>query len=57
MERLGQSFRFGADVRGQVAPKAAVVVQGSGVTGYVMQAGSRVNLSGYRVSLHLELTP
>jgi hypothetical protein len=57
LEKLGQSLRFGADVRAQVAPRAAIVVQGSGVTGHVLQAGGRVGLNGYRVSLHLELTP
>ena len=57
LEKLGQSLRVGADVRLQVAPKAALVLQGGAVTGHVLQAGTRVNLSGYRASLHLELRP
>lgn len=57
LEKLGQSLRFGADVRAQIASKAALVLQGGGATGHVIQAGTRVSLSGYRASLHLELTP
>lgn len=57
LERLGQSLRFGADVKLQVARKAALVLQGAGVTGHVVQAGARISLNGYRAALHLELTP
>jgi hypothetical protein len=57
LERLGASLRFGVDVRHRVASSAALVLQGGGTSGYVMQAGSRINLSGYRLALHVELTP
>jgi hypothetical protein len=57
LEKLGQSVRAGADVRIQVARSAALVVQGSGVSGHVVQSGTRVSLSGYRASLFLEVSP
>jgi hypothetical protein len=57
LERLGASLRFGVDVRHRLTSSAAMVLQGGGTSGYVMQAGSRVDLSGYRLALHLELTP
>ncbi len=57
LERLGASLRFGLDLRHRLAPGTALVLQGGGVSGYVMQAGNRVDLSGYRVALQLELTP
>ncbi|MBI2538104.1 MAG: hypothetical protein HYW06_14315 [Gemmatimonadetes bacterium] len=57
LERLGASLRYGVDVRHRLTRSAALVVQGAGVSGHIVQAGNRVNLSGYRVALHLELTP
>lgn len=57
LERLGQSVRFGVDARRQLTPLLAVVLQGDGVTGHVIQAGSRVTFNGFRAALHLEFTP
>ena len=57
LERLGQSLRIGTDVRFDEASTASLVLQGGVVTGYVVQSGTNVKLSGYRVSLHLELRP
>jgi len=57
LERLGTSLRYGVDVRHRLTRSMAVVFQGAGTSGYIVQAGDRVNLSGYRVGLHLELTP
>ncbi len=57
LERLGASLRFGVDVRHRLTSSTALVLQGGGTSGHIIQAGSRVNLSGYRVALHLELTP
>ncbi len=51
----GRSLRFGTDVRAEVGPQAAVVVQGSGVSGFVVQAGSRVGFRGFRAAVHLEV--
>jgi hypothetical protein len=57
LRRLGASLRFGADVRRRLTPSASLVLQGGGTSGYVVQGGSRVHLSGYRAALHLEFTP
>lgn len=57
LERLGQSLRVGFDLRRRLTPAAVLVLQGGGVRGHVVQAGTRVNLSGYRAALHLELRP
>lgn len=57
LERLGRSVRVGLDARRQLTPLLAVVLQGDGVTGHVMQGGSRITFDGFRAALHLELTP
>jgi hypothetical protein len=57
LERLGSSVRFGVDVRHRVARSAALVLQGAGTSGHIMQTDQRVSISGYRVALHLELSP
>ncbi|HLB36655.1 MAG TPA: hypothetical protein VJL31_08815, partial [Gemmatimonadales bacterium] len=57
LQRLGASVRFGLDVRHRLARSASLVLQGAGTSGHIMQAGQRVSLSGYRVALHLELSP
>ncbi len=57
LERLGASLRYGVDVRHRLTPGTALVLQGGGTSGHLFQAGSRVNLSGYRVALHLEISP
>ncbi len=53
---LGASLRFGLDVRHSLTRSAVLVLQGGGTSGHIMQADQRVNISGYRVALHLELT-
>ncbi len=55
LQRLGASLRFGLDVRHRLTSSTALVLQGGGTSGHIIQAGSRVNLTGYRVALHLEL--
>lgn len=57
LQGLGASLRFGVDVRRRLTSSTALVLQGGGTSGHVIQAGSRVNLSGYRLGLHFELTP
>ena len=57
LQQLGVSLRLGADVRHRVTRAASLVLQGGWTSGHVVQAGQQVSLSGYRVALHLELTP
>lgn len=57
LERLGMSLRYGVDVRHRLNRGMALVLQGGGTSGHLLQAGTRVNVSGYRIALHLELTP
>jgi hypothetical protein len=57
LQQLGVSLRLGADVRHRVTNAASLVLQGGWVSGHVIQSGQQVSLSGYRLALHLELTP
>lgn len=57
LEKLGTSIRFGANIRFQTSRNTAVVLQGSGITGDVVQGSTEVGFDGYRASLHLEITP
>lgn len=57
LERLGDSFRFGIDVRQQITRGVAAILQGGAVTGSVVQSGTEVGLNGLRGALHLEITP
>ena len=57
LRRLGDSFRFGLDVRNQFTPLLAAVLQVGGTTGDVVQSGSDIGFRGTRAALHLELTP
>lgn len=57
LSNLGSSVRLGIDARHRLTNGAALVLQGGYASGHVLQGGSRINLSGYRVALHLELTP
>jgi hypothetical protein len=56
LQRLGSSFRFGIDLRHRVNRNVALVVQGGGLIGDVVQAGTTVDFRGYRAGLHLEVT-
>jgi hypothetical protein len=53
----GQSFRYGADIRRQFGRSLTGAVQIDGLTGFVVQAGERIRMNGYRASLHLEWRP
>jgi hypothetical protein len=57
LEKAGTSFRFGLDLRQQLAQHLAVVLTGSGLLGSVRQAGTDVGLNGYRAGLLLDFTP
>lgn len=56
LRRLGRSGRFGGDYRWQVTPAWALVLQGDGLVGDVRPEGPAVDVNGYRVGLHLEVT-
>lgn len=53
---LGESMRFGLDVRARVSRHFAVVASGSGLRGFLWRAG-KTRFDGYRGGLHLELIP
>jgi hypothetical protein len=57
LERLGGSLRLALDLRHRLSPMVSLVLQGGRTSGYVYQAGNRVDLSGFRVATHLEITP
>jgi hypothetical protein len=56
LERLGRSLRLGADLRRDNGQTATELRLGY-TSGYVVQAGSPINLTGFRASLVLELHP
>jgi hypothetical protein len=57
LRRLGDSFRFGLDVRNQFTAQLAAILQLGRVTGAVVQGGADIGFSGTRAALHLEFTP
>ena len=57
LRRLGNSFRFGLDVRNQFTTQLAAVLQVGRVTGDVVQRGTDIDFTGTRAALHLEFSP
>lgn len=57
MERLGQSSRFGFDLRHNLSRVAALVLQAGLVTGNVRQADTDIGFNGWRTGFHVELRP
>lgn len=57
LERLGESVRYGVDFRMRATRRVAVVLQGGGISGYVVQGADRINFRGFRGALHIEWTP
>ncbi|NIM48100.1 MAG: hypothetical protein GTN78_00705 [Gemmatimonadales bacterium] len=57
LRRAGSTVRMGAELRHGFGWRTAVVLQGSGVFGNVVQAGRDINLRGFRAALKLELIP
>ncbi len=59
MTRQGRALRFGLDIRQQLVPQVALLVQGDGVFGDVRRPiGTRfTSFSGYRAGLFLTVTP
>ena len=55
LERLGQSLRFGLDLRARATQRLAVVLHADGLTGSVRQSGRDIGVTGFRVAVHLEL--
>jgi hypothetical protein len=53
----GLSYRLGFDLRRQLSDGFALVLQGSGLTGHVVQGGEDVGLRGMRAALHAEWRP
>lgn len=57
MEKLGSATRFGLDLRYQFSPRWAAVAQGERLTGSVTRDGTDIDVSGYRLSAHVEINP
>ncbi|MFQ6046560.1 MAG: hypothetical protein ACE5PT_09450 [Gemmatimonadales bacterium] len=57
LRRAGLSWRFGVDVRRRLTSRASAVIQLGGITGNVVQSGTNIGLSGFRVGAHLEYRP
>jgi hypothetical protein len=56
LERVGRTTRFGLDLRRRIGQRYAVVLRGGGLTGSVVDnMGTDVDVTGYRVSLQLEI--
>lgn len=53
----GQSFRAGVDLRRQFGRSLIGVLQVDGLTGFVVQAGERIGMKGFRASVHAEWRP
>jgi hypothetical protein len=56
LQRLGSSVRFGVDFRHRVNRDVALVLEGNGLIGDVVQAGNTIDFRGYRAGVHLEIT-
>jgi len=58
LRKAGQSVRFGVDLRNQVNPQLAIVVQGDGITGELADPNRMmVGFQGFRFAVHTEITP
>ncbi len=56
LQRLGDSFRFGADVRIRAHRNFAFVLYGGGFTGTAYLSSTQVGVTGFRAAVHLEVT-
>ena len=57
LQRVGTTTRFGVDLRRRMNPTLAAVVRAGGHTGSIVDAGTDIDVTGYRVSLQLEILP
>ncbi len=53
----GEALRYGGDVRFQLMTGLAAVLQGSGITGFLVQGTERIHFRGPRGTLFLEWSP
>ncbi len=53
----GRSLRAGADFGRRLGRSFSLVLQADGITGFVVQEGTRIGLSGFRVALHGQFVP
>jgi hypothetical protein len=56
MKLAGRSLRGGVDLGRRFSRRLSFVLQGDGLTGFVVQEGSRVDVVGFRVGLHGQLS-
>jgi hypothetical protein len=60
LDKLGTSFRFGADLRQRLADGVTFVIEANGLVGDVVgeldAAGDAIGISGYRFGAHLEIS-
>jgi len=57
LQLAGRSLRAGIDVASRIDRLLTVVVQAEGLMGFIVEEGSRVGMTGFRVALHGELRP
>ena len=57
LERLGSTARIGVALRHQISQTLAGVVQLGGLRGSLVSDGKDIDVSGYRISAHLEIIP
>jgi hypothetical protein len=57
IETVGRALRYGLKVKQRLNDAFALVVGGSLMDGYVRNAGTRVDMTGFRASLNLEVVP
>jgi hypothetical protein len=58
LRKAGYSIRGGIDLRRQMTPQFAIVVQADGLTGTLADVTRRfVDFQGFRIALHTEITP
>jgi hypothetical protein len=55
LELAGRSLRGGVDFSRRFGRSFSLVAQGDGLTGFVVQQGTRVNMKGFRVGLHAQI--
>jgi hypothetical protein len=55
LELAGRSLRAGADVGRHFGRVFSLALQGDGITGFVVQEGTRIGFSGFRFALHGQL--
>jgi len=57
LQLAGRSLRAGADFGRRLGRSFSLALQADGITGFVVQEGTRIGLSGFRVALHGQFVP